>query len=150
MYLEHRQKSDILMLHFKFIHSSHGDLYSASSRLLLRSAPNPKKKSFEVGVECVRERILGSNRCAKESPFHTEGTTTENARVWLVEVRAKGTKSNPRSIERSELRPLVPGVGQHTYVHTYIHTYIHTYLHTYIQKRKGVYQPPLSKTQMMA
>src|SRR6218665_2449389 len=39
-----------------FIH--YGDLYSTSSRLLLRSAPDPctaKKKSFEAGVECVRK-----------------------------------------------------------------------------------------------
>ena len=57
------------------------------------------------------ERILGSNLCDKGSPFHTEGPTTENARTWVVEVRAKGTKSNPCSDERSELRPLVPRVG---------------------------------------
>src|SRR6218665_3914212 len=41
-----------------FIHSfiHYGDLYSAPSRLLLRSAPDPctiKKKSFEARVECV-------------------------------------------------------------------------------------------------
>src|SRR6218665_506019 len=39
-----------------FIH--YGDLYSAPSRLLLRSAPDPctaKKKSFETRVECVRK-----------------------------------------------------------------------------------------------
>src|SRR6218665_1648726 len=39
-----------------FIH--YGDLYSALSRLLLRSAPDPctdKKKSFETRVECVRK-----------------------------------------------------------------------------------------------
>src|SRR6218665_2163986 len=44
---------------FSFIH--YGDLYSASSRLLLRSAPNPctaKKKNFEAGVECVRKQFL--------------------------------------------------------------------------------------------
>jgi len=37
-----------------FIH--YGDLYSAPSRLLLRSATDPctaKKKSFEARVECV-------------------------------------------------------------------------------------------------
>ena len=54
--------------------------------------------------------------CQKEfwgaivATFHTEGPTTENTRAWVVDVRAKGTKSNPD--ERSELRPLVPGVGQ--------------------------------------
>src|SRR6218665_1606183 len=78
-----------------FIHSfiHYGDLYSASSRLILRSAPDPctaKKKSFEAGVECVRKNP-GSNRCAKGSPFHTEGPTTENARAWAVEVRANGS-----------------------------------------------------------
>src|SRR6218665_1025868 len=39
-----------------FIH--YGYVYSASARLLLRSAPDPytaKKKSFEVGVEYVRK-----------------------------------------------------------------------------------------------
>ena len=44
----------------KFIHSfiHYGDLYSASSRLLLRSAPDlctTKEKSFEARVECVRK-----------------------------------------------------------------------------------------------
>ena len=39
-----------------FIH--YGDLYSASSRLLLGSAPDlctAKKKSFEARVKCVRK-----------------------------------------------------------------------------------------------
>ena|SRR6218665_698469 len=39
-----------------FIH--YGDLYSAPSRLLLRSAPDPctaKEKSFEARVKCVRK-----------------------------------------------------------------------------------------------
>src|SRR6218665_1014419 len=43
-------------LQCSFIH--YGDLYSAPSRLLLRSAPDPctaKKKSFETRVECVRK-----------------------------------------------------------------------------------------------
>src|SRR6218665_2217438 len=42
-----------------FIH--YGDLYSAPSRLLLRSAPDPcttKKKSFETRVECVRKNLI--------------------------------------------------------------------------------------------
>src|SRR6218665_3890010 len=92
----------------------YGDLDSALSRLLLGSAPDPctaKKKSFEARVECIR-KILGSNRCDKGSPFHTQGPTTENARAWVVEVRAKGTKSNPCSDELSELPLLVPGVGE--------------------------------------
>ena len=69
----------------------YGDVYSAPSRLLLRSAPDPftaKEKSFEARVKCVRisERILGSDLCDKGSPFHTEGPTTENAHAWVVDV----------------------------------------------------------------
>src|SRR6218665_640579 len=44
---------------YSFIH--YGDLYSAPSRLLLRSAPDPctaKKKSFESRVECVVECVV--------------------------------------------------------------------------------------------
>jgi len=44
------------MIHSFIIH--YGDLYSASSRLLLRSAPDPctaKEKSFEARVKCVRK-----------------------------------------------------------------------------------------------
>ena len=81
----HRRNWDLLHIH-SFIH--YKDLYSAPSRLLLRSAPDPctaKKKSFEARLECVR-RNPGSNRCARGSPFHTEGPTTENARAWDVEV----------------------------------------------------------------
>src|SRR6218665_2980756 len=98
-------------LFHSFIH--YGDLYSTPSRLLLRSAPDPctaKEKSFEARVECVRKNP-GSNLCDKGSPFHTEGPPTENARAWVVDVRAKGTKSSPCSDDRSELHPLVPGVG---------------------------------------
>src|SRR6218665_628475 len=102
------------MLRALFIHSfiQYGDLYSASSRLLLRSAPGPctLKRTVLRQEYNVSERILESNRCAKRSPLYTEGPTTENARAWVVEVRAKETKSNPCSNERSELRPLVSGV----------------------------------------
>ena len=50
-----------------FIH--YMDLYSASSRLLLRSAPDfstAKKSSFKAGVECVRVNP-GGNRSATGS-----------------------------------------------------------------------------------
>src|SRR6218665_1168747 len=97
-----------------FIH--YGDLYSAYSRLLLNSAPDlctAKKNNFQARVECVRTNP-GSNRYANGIPFHTERPTTENSRVCLVEVRVTGKrdKEDPRSIERRELRPLVPRVGQ--------------------------------------
>src|SRR6218665_2236193 len=98
-----------------FIH--YGDLYRAPSRLglLLGSAPDPctaKEKSFEARVKCVTKNPENNLFNKNPSPFHGEGPTTENARAWVVDVRAKGTKSNPCSDERSELRPLVPGAGQ--------------------------------------
>src|SRR6218665_1832953 len=55
------------------------------------------------------KKTTTSNLCDNGSLFHTEGPTTENARAWVVDVRAKGTKSNPCSDDRSELHPLVPG-----------------------------------------
>ena len=58
------------------------------------------------------EKTLGSNRCANEAHSIQRGQPPVNARTWLVEVRAIGTKRNPRSIERRELQSLVPGVGQ--------------------------------------
>src|SRR6218665_98956 len=45
--------------HNSFIH--YGDLYSAPSKLLLRSAPDPctaKEKSFEARVECSPSPLL--------------------------------------------------------------------------------------------
>src|SRR6218665_479915 len=57
-----------------FIH--YGDLYSAPSRLLLRSAPDPctaKKKSFETRVECVRESP-GEQSLRQRKPIPHRGT----------------------------------------------------------------------------
>lgn len=84
---------------------------------------------------------LGSNRSANGgSPFHIEGSTTENAWVCLVKVLATSIEypryggvlfvpfaRRPRSIERRMVRPLVPGVG------LYIGLYRYTYKHTYTQ-----------------
>src|SRR6218665_1910914 len=59
-----------------FIH--YGDLYSAPSRLLFRSAPDPcttKKKSFETRVECVRK-----NPGEQPIPTLSSYTTHSNAR----------------------------------------------------------------------
>src|SRR6218665_2191146 len=56
-----------------FIH--YRDLYSAPSRLLLRSAPDPctaKKKSFETRVECVRKNG-GENFLEKGNPIPHRG-----------------------------------------------------------------------------
>src|SRR6218665_2344018 len=49
----------MMMMIRSFIH--YGDLYSAPSRLLLRSAPNPctaKEKSFEAKVKCVMMMMM--------------------------------------------------------------------------------------------
>src|SRR6218665_2376342 len=57
-----------------FIH--YGDLYSAPSRLLLRSAPDPctaKKKSFETRVECVRKNP-GKQSLRQRKPIPHRGT----------------------------------------------------------------------------
>ena len=51
---------------------------------------------------CQNEWTLGSNWRANGCLFHTVGPTTENARVSLVEERAKGTKRTLHSIERSD------------------------------------------------
>ena len=70
-----------------FIHSfiHYMNLYSTSSMLLLRSAPDSstaKKSSFKARVECIRDCSLGSNRSANGSPFETEGPTIKKARAW--------------------------------------------------------------------
>src|SRR6218665_961266 len=57
-----------------FIH--YGGLYSAPSRLLLRSAPDPcaaKKKSFESRVECVRKNP-GEQSLRQRKPIPHRGT----------------------------------------------------------------------------
>src|SRR6218665_3620997 len=54
----------------------YGDLYSAPSRLLLRSAPDPctaKKKSFETRVECVR-KTPGEQSLRQRKPIPHRGT----------------------------------------------------------------------------
>src|SRR5688572_23330382 len=89
-------------------------LYSAPSRLLLRRAPDPstaEKDSFEESIERFRVDS-GMQAQRQRSPFQREGPTTEKARFCLVAVRAKGTMSTPRSVERRERRPGAPKVGQ--------------------------------------
>src|SRR6218665_3510925 len=77
------------------------DLFSTSSRLLLRSAldcSTDKRSSLKARVECVRVNPGEQSQCQ----FQTEGPTTENARVWRVEEREKRTKS-------TSLVPLIGG-----------------------------------------
>src|SRR6218665_2412733 len=68
-----------------FIH--YEDLYSASSRLLLRSAPDPctaKKKSFGARVKCVRknpgEQLLRQRKPRGGDLGGTGGTVPQNLR----------------------------------------------------------------------
>src|SRR6218665_2801416 len=66
-----------------FIH--YGDLYSAPSRLLLRSAPDPctaKEKSFEARVKCVRKNP-GEQSLRQRKPIPHRGTN-HNVCVMLV------------------------------------------------------------------
>src|SRR6218665_3382322 len=68
------RKSKKLFRFHSFIH--YGDLYSAPSRLLLRSAPDPcttKKKSFETRVECVRKNP-GEQSLRQRKPIPHRGT----------------------------------------------------------------------------
>src|SRR6218665_2374710 len=56
------------------------------------------------------ETILGNNRSAKDSPFQSEGPTTEKARFCIIAVWAKGTRRRPCSVERRERRSGIPMV----------------------------------------
>src|SRR6218665_1536951 len=63
-----------LTIILSFIH--YRDLYSAPSRLLLRSAPDPctaKKKSFETRVGCVRKNP-GEQSLRQRKPIPHRGT----------------------------------------------------------------------------
>src|SRR6218665_1466412 len=67
-------RRDLGQVLYSFIH--YGDLYSAPSRLLLRSAPDPcttKKKSFETRVECVRKNP-GEQSLRQRKPIPHRGT----------------------------------------------------------------------------
>src|SRR6218665_1123835 len=58
---------------------------------------------------------MGSNRCDKGSPFHTEGQPLRmyGSGLWRYEQKEQRvTPHGSCSNERSELRPLVSGVGQ--------------------------------------
>src|SRR6218665_55975 len=94
-----------------FIH--YGDLYSAPARLLLRSAPNSctaEKKSFETRVECVRKNP-GKQYLRQRKPIPHRGTNHRECTGLGCGCTSKRKKSNPCSDDRSELQPLVPGVG---------------------------------------
>src|SRR6218665_264033 len=62
-----------------------GDLYSASSKLLLRSAR----------VKCVRKNTGEQSLRQRKPIYHTEGPTTENARPGLWRYEQKEQKVTP-------------------------------------------------------
>src|SRR6218665_1741899 len=105
----------VALMSITFIHSFITEIYIAPLQgyysEALPTLARLKRRVLRLELN-VLERILGSNLCDRVSPFHTDGPTTENAPAWVVNVRAKRTKSNLCSDERSELRPLVLGVGQ--------------------------------------
>ena len=88
-----------------FIH--YRDLYSTTSRLLLRSAPDPrvfKRGSFEVRIEHVSEWSLSILLGASMSSFSTDWPKAE--KVWNPnECQAKRIKSKLHSAEWSQLPP---------------------------------------------
>src|SRR6218665_186792 len=61
---------------------------------------NRMHSTISIGPLQVHYYSLQYTRRANGSLFHTEGPTTENAQVCLVEVqvRAKGSKSTPMSL----------------------------------------------------
>src|SRR6218665_3745379 len=108
--LEFCPKADVIT----FIHSIHyRDLYSAPSRLLLRSAPDPctaKKKSFEARVECARKNPGEQSLRQRKLIPHRGANHQECTGLGCGGTcTSKRTKSNLCSDEGSELRPLVPG-----------------------------------------
>src|SRR6218665_2525280 len=90
----------IILLLLLFIHSFITEIYIAPLQghysEALPTLARLKRSVLRLEKN-VSERILGSNLCDKGSPFHTEGPTTENAWAWVVDERAKGTRSNPCS-----------------------------------------------------
>ena len=52
--------------------------------------------------ENVGDKVLKKRRSSEGRPFQVEGSTTENARFCLVEVRPKGTRRRPLWDERSD------------------------------------------------
>src|SRR6218665_2054746 len=84
-----------------FIHSfiHYGNLYSAPSRLLLRSAPHPctaKKKSFETRVECVRKNPgEQSLRQRKPIPHRDQPQRMHGPGLWMYEQKEQRVTSVP-------------------------------------------------------
>ena len=119
-------------IQYSFLHIEH--LYSASSRKLLRSAPNtstvkqsslnlltgrdeytrPKSGLFHInsplrGLRWEKnpgKMVLLKMRSSEGRPFHVEGPTMEMARNCLAEIRAKGTRRRCWD-EQSDIYPRI-------------------------------------------
>ena len=95
-----------LIIVCSFIH--YMDLYSASSRLLLRSAPDSstaKRSSFKARVRCVRMNPGEQSQCQwkpipNRGAYHQEFTSLAS---WST---SKRDRVSPRSIDRREMQPL--------------------------------------------
>src|SRR6218665_1659295 len=88
------------------------DLYSAFSRLLPRSSPDPcraRKNSFEARVECVRMNPGEQSQCQWKPISHGRANHRECTGLPCGST-SKRNKDDPRPIERRELRPMVPRV----------------------------------------
>src|SRR6218665_3044013 len=92
----------------------YGDLYSAFSRLLLRSASDPctaKKNGFQARVECVRMNPGEQLLCQRKSIPHGRANHRECMGLPCGST-GKRDKEDPHSREQRELQPLVFRVGQ--------------------------------------
>ena len=86
------------------IHSfiySFKDLYSTSSRKLLRGAPDSStvKKQFSIDY---RMCLKGRRRSAGGRLFHTVGAKTEQPRLCMIVVRANRTESRERLLREPD------------------------------------------------
>src|SRR6218665_2356333 len=81
-------------IHSFIIH--YGDLYSAPSRLLLRSAPDPctaKEKSFDARVKCVRKNPGEQSLRSWGAIFKNPGEQSRKPCNPVEEIFALGTIS---------------------------------------------------------
>src|ERR1700733_12787776 len=88
-------------------------LYSASSRYLLRGAPEPgliKKESLEVLVKRSRGDTRGGSEVKRKiiPNFQRVGPATEKDLDLVLAVRANGTRKSPQEAERKDLLARVP------------------------------------------
>src|SRR5688572_27212705 len=78
--------------------------YSAPSRSLLRGTPWPATAKRDDFSYWQKADILlrGSKRSSSGSPFQVEGSTIEEARHCLRDMRARGTRTSLLAVERRD------------------------------------------------